>query len=559
MKKLFAWTAAVALGISSLQAQEIATWAGFRSAVATFTFDDNLANQLSIAVPIFDKYGYKASFYIVNNWAPNYNKYKELVTQGYEVGSHSDSHANTMPDSEIASSKKTIESKIPNQQCNTITYPNCNEPSETLLSQNYIGGRICSGQIDNKTPQNYNRISSIICGNTGNVNTAQAFQQKMQEAINKNGWVTFLIHEVDNGSGYSPTDSKAIDGALSWAKQNDEKIWVTTFRNAIMYSKERDASKLTKVSGDAKSETYSLTHSLNTTLSYFDYPLSLRIKNTNNWATVSASQKGKSLEAKIQDGYIYVDAVPNGGDIGLTNENGSVIPSSSSSSEISSSSIANTPFHGAISIPGKIEAENYDVNAFSDSDGRNDTLGFRTDDAGIVKAGAGYALGYTNAGDYFEYTVDVKNAGTYTVTVRGATGNETAASVSLSAGTKSVQASIPTLGDWNTYSDVEAGKLKLSAGTQILRLTIDDSYVNVDWIQLACENCGTDKISQNIKWKISNGFVHCQIFDLNGHLIKSLKTKAASVSEIWNTVNSNLRRGNYLLRLGRETAIRVTK
>lgn len=148
MKKLFAWTAAVALGISSLQAQEIATWAGFRSAVATFTFDDNLANQLSIAVPIFDKYGYKASFYIVNNWAPNYNKYKELVTQGYEVGSHSDSHANTMPDSEIASSKKTIESKIPNQQCNTITYPNCNEPSETLLSQNYIGGRICSGQID---------------------------------------------------------------------------------------------------------------------------------------------------------------------------------------------------------------------------------------------------------------------------------------------------------------------------------------------------------------------------------------------------------------------------
>ena len=65
------------------------------------------------------------------------------------------------------------------------------------------------------------------------------------------------------------------------------------------------------------------------------------------------------------------------------------------------------------------------------------------------------------------------------------------------------------------------------------------------------ESRGLDMASLVAFWR--------RCFDLNGHLIKSLKTKAASVSEIWNTVNSNLRRGNYLLRLGRETAIRVTK
>ena len=196
---------------------QIATWAGFRSAAAVFTFDDGCANQLSIAVPIFDKYDYKASFYLVTGWSPNYNAYQALVDKGYEVGSHSDNHASnaadgrTMPDSEIASSKSNINSHISGQTCNTITYPNCEEPNETTLKANYIGGRICANGIDGATPNNYYRINSVICGNTGSVNSAEAFQGKMQQAINQGGWVTFLIHEVDNGNGYSPTSSQAID------------------------------------------------------------------------------------------------------------------------------------------------------------------------------------------------------------------------------------------------------------------------------------------------------------------------------------------------------------
>lgn len=80
MKKIFL-TITFLLGSNFLWAQEIATWSGFRNGVATFTFDDNLPNQLTIAVPIFDKYGYKASFYIVNNWSPNYSKYKKVEFQ----------------------------------------------------------------------------------------------------------------------------------------------------------------------------------------------------------------------------------------------------------------------------------------------------------------------------------------------------------------------------------------------------------------------------------------------------------------------------------------------
>lgn len=535
MKNIF-FAITLSVGLNFPWAQEIATWSGFRNGVATFTFDDNLPNQLTIAVPIFDKYGYKASFYIVNNWSPDYGKYKELVEQGYEIGSHSDTHSQTMPDNEIASSKATIESRIPNQSCHTITYPNCNVPNESLVSQNYIGGRICSGQIDGKTPQNYNRISSIICGNTGNVNSAQAFQQKMQEAIDKNGWVTFLIHEVDEGSGYSPTSSSAIDGALSWAKQNDSKIWVTTFRNAIMYSKERDAAKIVQIESSTDRATYRLSHSIASSLSKFDYPLSIRIKNAGNWQSVKATQKGSPLETALRDGYIYFDAIPNGGDIVIANAS-----DTTSTSEV-------LPFQEPIEIPGIVEAENYDINAFSDADGKNDSTGYRTDDAGIVKADKGFALGYTTAGDFFEYTLDVKIKGKYAISIRGATGNTDESAITLSIGEQSLQAKIPAGDSWNVYSEVEAGELELEPGKQKLRMTVDDSYVNID--RVLFKITGTDKVFPTYRLNNPEDF-HIQIFDLNGQLLKSFKVTAKSAAETWNCVKPNFQSGVYILRYKR--------
>ena len=268
-----------------------------------------------------------------------------------------------MPDSEIASSKTNINNRISGQTCNTITYPNCEEPNEFTLMANYIGGRICGNGIDGPTPSNYYRINSIICGNTGSVNSAEAFQGKMQDAISRKGWVTFLIHEVDNGSGYSPTSSQAIDGALAWAKANDSKIWVTTFRNAIMYSKERDASSLVKKSGDAYSETFTLTHSLDRTLSQYDYPLSICVQNSNNWTSVSATQDGKAITASIKDDYIYFDAVPNGGDIVLSNGQGATPPVSSSSQPESSSSQISEAIQGNFhwNVSGDVLCQVFDM------------------------------------------------------------------------------------------------------------------------------------------------------------------------------------------------------
>ena len=321
--KLLTSIAALSLGISMASAQEIATWEGFRTSAATFTFDDCLANQYSTAVPLFDKYGYKASFYVVTNWLNSgYSNYytwtnaQTLVNNGHEVGSHSDSHGTTMSDSEISSSKNTIDSKISGQTCNTVVYPNCNEPTESELAKYYIGGRICDGQVQAKTPSNYYRIGSIICGNTNsNCNTLDGFKNYFTQAINKQGWVVFLVHELDNGSGYSPLSSSVLSSVLSYVYDNDSKIWLTTFRNAILYSKERNAATITQISSSSTELVYSLTDNLDNDT--YNYPLSIRVAMPDGWSDVVATQSDAEIESSVSDGYIYFSAVPDGGSIVL--------------------------------------------------------------------------------------------------------------------------------------------------------------------------------------------------------------------------------------------------
>ena len=313
---------ALSVGIASFAQTEIGTWKGFRQSAATFTFDDGCANQLSLAVPVFDKYGYKASFYPVTGWGPNWSALRDLVSKGYEVGSHSDSHGQTMGDGEISSSKKTIDNNITNQVCNTITYPNCNEPSESELMKYYIGGRICDNNVEGKTPGNYYRIGSILCGSNYNCKSTGDFQGQMQQAQGKNGWVVFLLHEVESGNGHSPTALSSIEGALKYAYDNDSKIWVCTFRDAILYSKERNAAK---ISENNSGNEIILTITDNLDDKTYNLPLSLRREIPDGWSEVVVSQNGEEIESKTEGNYIYFEAAPDAGEVTLSS-GGAITP-----------------------------------------------------------------------------------------------------------------------------------------------------------------------------------------------------------------------------------------
>lgn len=355
--------ALIAMGSSMVFAQdaEIATWAGFRKAAVSFTFDDGPQSDVGVALPMFDKYGYKATFNIVTGWVGgqgmiSWDGVKQLASSGHEIASHSDSHPNgqPMPGNEIASSKQTLNSKVQQKYgCITLAYPNCDTPGDSQVLQNYVVGRICNGSwkggsdiMGKDGPNNWAAVSALMTGNQG----TSDFKGNMQKAVQQGGWVAFLTHGFTTGTNgyatYSPTDASTMEGSLQYAQQNDKDIWVAPMGHVAMYIKERKASKA-EVSNSGSSTTVKLTHNIKDNISNYDYPLSLRVKYSGSTANVT--QAGAKLESKIDGGYVYFDAVPNAGEIVIAGEgagpspesSSSVEPPKSSSSEAKSSSSTN--------------------------------------------------------------------------------------------------------------------------------------------------------------------------------------------------------------------------
>ena len=150
----------------------------------------------------------------------------------------------------------------------------------------------------------------------------------------------------------------------------------------------------------------------------------------------------------------------------------------------------------AVSLPGKIEAENYDLGgsrvSFYDKSSANEGGFYRKDAVDIVALDSadlskGFALGYTQAGEWLEYTVNVKKTSKFTVEVQMATASEKAG-VQLFIDNKAVSDSIIAKQgeDWSTYTAVQSQLGEIAAGEHVLKMQILGDYVNIDWLKF-CE------------------------------------------------------------------------
>lgn len=136
-----------------------------------------------------------------------------------------------------------------------------------------------------------------------------------------------------------------------------------------------------------------------------------------------------------------------------------------------------TPLGGSPrALPGRIEAENFDDGAqavaFSDSSPQNEGGAYRPNqpvDIGAIGDG-GYHVGWTSSTEWLEYTVNVLQAGTYTVAARVATQNDGGSSLSLAFdGVKGATIAVPNTGEWQRYTTVSA-QMPLQAGTHVIQV-----------------------------------------------------------------------------------------
>ncbi len=150
-----------------------------------------------------------------------------------------------------------------------------------------------------------------------------------------------------------------------------------------------------------------------------------------------------------------------------------------------------SPYGGsAATIPGVIQAENYDLGgqnvAYNDADVANQGGAYRTTEGVDISSlsGSGYTVGWAADGEWLEYTTNV-TAGTYTIDATVASPNSGKQLRVLLDGTVLTTISIPNTGSWDSFQTVSVPKITLPGGNnKVLRLEILGGLFNIDKIEV---------------------------------------------------------------------------
>ena len=126
------------------------------------------------------------------------------------------------------------------------------------------------------------------------------------------------------------------------------------------------------------------------------------------------------------------------------------------------------PAGAAPGDPGKIEAESYSAMS-----------GIQTETC----SEGGLNVGYTDIGDWMDYTVNVQTAGTYNVEFRVAS-PYTGTQLQLRQGVSTLATvTLPNTGGWQSWQTVSAS-VSLTAGSQTLRVYAVSNGWNLNWINI---------------------------------------------------------------------------
>jgi hypothetical protein len=142
----------------------------------------------------------------------------------------------------------------------------------------------------------------------------------------------------------------------------------------------------------------------------------------------------------------------------------------------------------------RIQAENFDTGgqgvAYNDSDAANSGGQYRASEGVDVEAttdtGGGYNVGWVNAGEWLEYTVNVAAAGTYNLRLRLARQPIGTSTVMVLFGgvDKTGNLAVSSTGGWQTWTDLNRTGVSLAAGQQFMRIAMTGGSFNVNWIEI---------------------------------------------------------------------------
>lgn len=226
----------------------IAKFGGDRDAAISFTFDDGLRDQMTLALPMLGKNGFKATFWVIPGRTPDTKEEAEakkpgewggiswpelaaISAQGNEIGSHSWSHPNL---TKLDDAKLQEEIDKADQR---IAEKTGKAPLSFCYPYNAVDDRVRSAVM-----RNHIAAREFQFG-IGSRSTIEQLNGWVDGLVAKREWGVTMIHGIADGFD-KLSSPQLLDDFFRYVKQNEKQIWVDTFANVSRYALARDASKV---------------------------------------------------------------------------------------------------------------------------------------------------------------------------------------------------------------------------------------------------------------------------------------------------------------------------
>ena len=255
----------------------------------SFTFDDARLSQADLGIPLLDRYGVKATFYVSpENMIQRLEEWKEAVGNGHEIGNHSLVHPCTVNFAwsrdkalenytldamrmELDSASKFIKEKLTVNPV-SFAYP-CGQTfvGKGVETKSYIPlvaslfetgrGWLDEGPNDPACCD----LSQL----TGMELDGKSFEQiiSLVESAKANGqWLVLAGHEMNTG-GPQTSLLSTIEAICKYASDPSNGIWVDHVHNVASYIRERRGEKPFEVLPAYKNPQYSISQRVEDLLS----------------------------------------------------------------------------------------------------------------------------------------------------------------------------------------------------------------------------------------------------------------------------------------------------
>jgi peptidoglycan/xylan/chitin deacetylase (PgdA/CDA1 family) len=224
----------------------IYTPAPFNRGIVSINFDDGWSNQYTNALPLLNKYGEHATFFIISGELqdqPDYmstTQIKGLITAGDEVGSHTITHPDltTLTTAQAQNEMQQSQTTLQNTFGIPITdfaypYGAYNASTIAIGKQLYVSQRTVNSGFNTKDNLN---LTQVLVQNVFNNTTPAQVKAWVDQANQQHTWLELVYHEVATVPS-DPTDvpydtqPSDLDAELSYIKSSG--IAVETTQQAI--------------------------------------------------------------------------------------------------------------------------------------------------------------------------------------------------------------------------------------------------------------------------------------------------------------------------------------